>query len=109
VFGLIQNPSLLVYVACLMSFLYEQGVAGTVVWTAELYPSKVRATAVSWSTAAGRIGAALSPIVFGALMNFHAYYGVYVTMAASFWVAVGLVYFLGVETKGKSLQELGAA
>ena len=54
-FGTIQDPTLLVACACLMSFLYEQGVAGTVVWTAELYPSHVRATAVSWSTGFGRI------------------------------------------------------
>ena len=37
------------------------------------------------------------------------YYAIYVTMAMMFWIAVGLAYFLGVETKGKSLQELGAA
>jgi putative MFS transporter len=108
-FGTIDNPKLLVWGACLMSFLYEQGVAGTVVWTAELYPSKVRATAVSWSTGAGRVSSALSPVVFGWLMKNHMYYGVYVTMAALFWVAVALVFFLGIETKGKSLEELGAA
>src|SRR5262249_116015 len=80
-FGTIQNPTLLVSCACLMSFLYEQGVAGTVVWTAELYPSTVRGTAVSWSTGFGRISAALSPIVFGSFVSGHMYYGVYVTMA----------------------------
>jgi len=108
-FGTIQNPTLLVWGACLLSFLIEQGVAGTVVWTAELYPSKVRATAISWSTAAGRISAAVSPIVFGAFVGSQMYYGVFVTMAAAFWVTVALVYFLGVETKGKALHELEAA
>ena len=108
-FGTIQDPTLLVACACLMSFLYEQGVAGTVVWTAELYPSHVRATAVSWSTGFGRISSALSPIVFGWFVSHQMYYGVYITMAVSFWIAVALVYFLGVETKGKSLQELQAA
>ncbi len=108
-FGTIQDPTLLVACACLMSFLYEQGVAGTVVWTAELYPSHVRATAVSWSTGFGRISSALSPIVFGWFVSHQMYYGVYITMAVSFWIAVGLVYFLGVETKGKSLHALQAA
>lgn len=108
-FGTIQHPTLLVWGACLLSFLIEQGVAGTVVWTAELYPSKVRATAISWSTAAGRISAAVSPIVFGAFVGSQMYYGVFITMAAAFWVTVALVFFLGVETKGKALHELEAA
>jgi putative MFS transporter len=108
-FGTITTPRYLVWGACILSFLYEQGVAGTVVWTAELYPSRVRATAVSWSTSAGRISAAVSPIVFGWFVSNQMYYAIYVTMAMMFWIAVGLAYFLGVETKGKSLQELGAA
>ncbi len=109
VFGLIENPALLVVGACILSFLYEQGVAGTVVWTAELYPSKVRATATCWSTGAGRVSSALSPIVFGFFMDHKMYYGIYVTMALFFWVAVALVYFFGTETKGKSLEAVGAA
>lgn len=108
-FGIIKDPSLLVWGACILSFLYEQGVAGTVVYTAELYPSNVRATATSWSTGAGRISAAVSPIVFGYFMKIHFYYGIFLTMAIFFWVAVALVYFLGVETKGKSLNNIGAA
>lgn len=109
VFGKIEDPSWLLGGACLLSFLYEQAVAGTVVWTAELYPSKVRATATCWSTGAGRISSALAPIVFGFFMAGKMYYGVYVTMAVSFWIACALVFFLGIETKGKSLEDIGAA
>lgn len=109
IFGTIKDPVVLVWGACVLSFLYEQAVTGTAVWTAELYPSKVRSTAISWSTSAGRLSSALSPVVFGWLVKNHMYYGVYISMAAFFWVAVALVYFLGVETKGRSLQHLGAA
>lgn len=108
-FGLIENPTLLVWGACILSFLYEQGVAGTVVYTSELYPSKVRATATSWSTGAGRISSAVSPIVFGYFMSIQFYYGIYITMALFFWIAVALVFFLGVETKGKALEDVGAS
>ena len=108
-FGLIKDPAYLVWGACILSFLYEQAVAGTVVWTAELYPSEVRATATCWSTGAGRVSSALAPIVFGYFMQNQMYYGIYVTMALFFWVACALVYFIGIETKGKSLQEIGAA
>ncbi len=109
VFGKLNDPAYLVWGACLLSYLYEQGVAGTVVWTAELYPSKVRATATCWSTGAGRVSSALSPVVFGYFMANQMYYGIYITMAVFFWIAVALVYFLGIETKGKSLEEIGAA
>jgi len=37
------------------------------------------------------------------------YYGIYVTMTLFFWIAAALVYFLGIETKGKSLDDIGAA
>lgn len=108
IFGLLSDPMHLVIGACFLSFLYEQGVAGTVVWTAELYPSEVRATATSWSTGLGRVSAALSPIVFGFLLDHQMPYGIYALMAVTFWIAVALVYFLGIETKGKSLKEVGA-
>ena len=108
-FGAIDNPRWLVWGACMLSFLYEQGVAGTVVWTPEFYPSQVRATAVSWSTGAGRISAAVSPVVFGWFVKTHNYYAIYVTMALMFWIAVALAVTLGTETRGRSLIELGAA
>lgn len=109
VFGVIDDPLLLVWGACILSFLYEQGVAGTVVYTSELYPSHIRATATSWSTGAGRVSAAVSPIVFGYFMKIHFYFGIFLTMAIFFWIAVALVHFMGPETKGKSLEEIGAA
>lgn len=98
-FGTITNPALLVWGACILAFLYEQGVIGTVVWTTELYPSTVRATAIGWTTAAGRVSSATSPVVFGWFIHHHMYYGVYVSMAVAFWIAVGLVFFMGIETK----------
>lgn len=107
-FGLIKDPSYLVVGACILSYLYEQAVAGTVAWTPELYPSEVRATATSWSTGFGRISSAVAPIVFGGLLKAGMYYGIYISMAVSFWIAVLLVAVIGIETKGKSLHEVGA-
>jgi putative MFS transporter len=109
IFGLIKNPAYLVVGVCVLAFFYEQGIAGNVVLTAELYPSKVRATATSWSTAAARIAAASSSILFGYFFYHNMYYMVYVTMAFFFWIAVLLVYTLGIETKDKSLEDIDAA
>ena len=37
------------------------------------------------------------------------YYGIFVTMAAFFWIACIMMLTLGVETKGRTLEEVGAA
>ncbi len=108
IFGVLHTPVLLVSGAALLSFIYEQGVAGTVIYAPELFPTEVRASATSWATAAGRLAAAISPIVFGIFISTHFYYGVFLTMAIGFWIAVVLVWSLGPETKGRSLEELDA-
>ena len=109
IFGLIHNPAYLLPVACLVGYLLEIGVAGNIVWTPELYPSKVRGTANSWSAAAGKLSAAVSPLSFGFLISRHWYYGVWVTMAICFAITIILVATIGIETKGKTLEEIGAA
>jgi putative MFS transporter len=109
IFGLIKNPAYLLWGVCVLAFFYEQGIAGNVILTAELYPSKIRATATSWSTAAARVAAASSSMLFGYFFFHHMYYMVYVTMAFFFWIAVVLVYTLGIETKDRSLEDIDAA
>jgi putative MFS transporter len=109
VFGLIKDPSYLVWGACLIGYLFEIGVAGNIVWTPELYPSKVRGTANSWSSAAGKLCAALVPLCFGYFISRGMYYAVWVTIAISCGIVCLLVAVLGIETKGKTLEEIGAA
>ncbi len=108
VFGTLHTPGVLVAGAALLSFIYEQGVAGTVIYAPELFPTEVRSSATAWATAGGRLAAAISPIVFGIFISTHFYYGVFLTMAIGFWLAVVLVWRVGPETKGRSLEELGA-
>ncbi|MDF2646958.1 MAG: naiP [Paenibacillus sp.] len=108
-FGLIKDPSILIWGACILTFIFEQAQVAKVVYTPELYPSNIRATATAWSSSVGRISGALSPILLGYFMKIQFYYGIYLTMAICFWITCALVYFLGVETKGKSLDEIGAS
>ena len=109
IFGLIKNPDYLVYCACALSYVIEIGMAGTVIWTAELYPSHIRATATSWSTLFGRISSALAPIIFGFFIASKLYFGVFLSIAIAWWITLLLVFIFGVETKGKTLDEIGAA
>jgi putative MFS transporter len=83
--------------------------AGCVVLPTELFPSQVRGTANSWTSASGKLASALSPLVFGFFMARHMYYGIFITMAAFFWIACIMVLTIGVETKGKALHDVGAS
>jgi putative MFS transporter len=109
VFGLIKDPAYLVWGACLIGYLFEIGVAGNIVWTPELYPSKVRGTANSWSSAAGKLMSAMVPLCFGYFISRGMYYAIWVTIAISCGMVCLLVATLGIETKGKTLEEIGAA
>jgi putative MFS transporter len=109
IFGLIKDPAYLLPVACLMGYLLEIGVSGNIVWTPELYPSKIRGTANNWSSAAGKLSAAAAPLLFGYFLARHFYYGIWLTMAVCFAITITLVATLGIETKGKTLEEIGSA
>jgi putative MFS transporter len=109
VFGLLETPTHLLIGACVLSFLLEEAAAGCVILPTELFPSHVRGTANAWTSAAGKLGSALSPLIFGVLMARDMYYGIFITMAVFFWMACLMVLTLGVETKGKTLQDVGAA
>jgi MFS family permease len=76
---------------------------------AELFPSQVRGTANSWSSAAGKLAAALSPLVFGFAMARQWYYAIFVIMAIFFALACAMIFTLDVEPKGKLLGDLGAS
>ena len=109
IFGLLKQPLHLLAGACALSFFLEEAAAGCVVLPTELFPSQVRGTANSWSSAAGKLAAALSPIVFGFFMARHEYYEIFATMAVFFGVACMIIFALGTEAKGKGWHEAGAS
>lgn len=83
------------------------GVYGaTSVYVGELHPTRLRATAVGWFFGIGRIGSFLAPAVVGFMLAYG--YGHYVlhTFALSFLVAAIALWFVGIETKGRVLEEI---
>lgn len=108
-FGFLHDPRMLLAGACALSFFLEEAAAGCVVLPTELFPSEVRGTANSWSSAAGKLAAALSPLVFGFFMARQLYFGIFATMAAFFIIACVVLFALNVEGKGKALSEISAA
>ena len=79
------------------------------VYVSELYPTHLRATAVGWFFGIGRIGSFLAPTVVGFMLQYGA--GAYVlhTFALTFLIAAIALWFVGVETKGKVLEQITGA
>ena len=95
------------YVAIAAVGWVNPGVYGsTGIYVSELYPTHMRATAVGWFFGIGRIGSFLAPAVVGFMLQFGA--GAYVlhTFALTFLLASIALWFVGVETKGKTLEEI---
>lgn len=85
------------------------GVYGsTAIYVSELHPTHLRATAVGWFFGIGRIGSFLAPTVIGFMLAYGA--GAYVlhTFALSFLVAAFALWAIGIETRGKVLEEITA-
>src|SRR5215468_5060020 len=78
------------------------------IYVSELYPTHLRATAVGWFFGIGRIGSFLAPTVVGFMLYWSA--GAYVlhTFALTFLIAAIALWFVGIETKGKALEQITA-
>jgi putative MFS transporter len=76
-------------------------------YAAEMYPTRIRATAAGWASAAGRAGAILAPFLLAVLMRtWTSDRAVALSIfAASLLVAALIVVFLGEETANLSLEE----
>jgi MFS transporter, putative metabolite:H+ symporter len=86
------------------------GVFGaTSVYVGELHPTRLRATAVGWFFGIGRIGSFLAPTVVGLMLANGLGHYVLHTFALSFLIAAIALWLVGVETKGRALEEINQA
>ncbi len=75
-------------------------------YTPELYPTRARATGAGCASAVGRIGSLLGPYTIGIILPSLGQGGVFALGAGSFVLAAAAVGFLGIETKGRSLEAI---
>lgn len=75
-------------------------------YTPELYPTRCRSTGAGVASAFGRIGAITGPIVVGYIVGAAGQSGVFTLGAVSFALSALLVLVLGIETRGKTLEEI---
>jgi putative MFS transporter len=81
----------------------------TGVYVSELHPTHIRSTAVGWFFGIGRIGSFLAPAVVGFMLA--AGLGAYTlyTFALAYLIASFALIAIGVETKGRVLEEITEA
>jgi putative MFS transporter len=77
-------------------------------YTPELYPTRARATGSGFASSVGRLGSLLGPMIIGVVLPAAGQSGVFSLGAASFAVAALVVFLFGVETRGKTLEEISA-
>ncbi len=98
------------YVAIGLVGVVNPGVYGSMgVYVGELVPTHLRATAIGWFFGIGRIGSFLAPAVVGILLAAHL--GAYVlhTFALTFLIASFAVIAIGIETKGRILEQISGS
>jgi MFS transporter, putative metabolite:H+ symporter len=85
------------------------GVYGaTGIYVSELHPTHLRATAVGWFFGIGRIGSFLAPAVVGLLLAYGLGHYILHTFALTYLLASFAVIAIGIETKGRVLEEISA-
>jgi len=75
-------------------------------YTPELYPTRARATGAGFASAFGRIGAILGPMLVPVLVASGGPAAAFQVGAGGFLIAAVLVVVLGVETRGKVLEDV---
>jgi len=88
----------------ILTSFFVSGIWGiTYTYTPELYPTGIRATGTSWAATCSRFGSMSAPLVIGYSLESIGVSGVYSIIAAAFAIACIAVFFLGTETRGKTL------
>jgi putative MFS transporter len=106
-FGMASSPSMVLVWGCLMSF-FNLGAWGVIyTYTPELYPTRIRALGSGWAAAIGRVGGILAPTVVGYMITgaggFTRVFGMFTAVLLAVSV---IIWVMGEETKGKSLDEI---
>ena len=104
-FGTVKTPNMLLFFIAVFKFFEQQGTLAVMGYIPELYPTRLRVMGNAYAGAASRITSALAPIMVGVLIAMHHYLIIWVIFAAVLIVGVLVVWLLGPETKGKTLEE----
>ena len=106
-FGMTRTPILLLILGPFVAFFGTGYYTGFAAVTAEIYDTRVRATAQGFTYNAGRIASAAAPFTVGSLAQTHGFGAAFAVGALSFLLAAFLWIWIP-ETKGRRLAEESA-
>jgi len=101
------HQAILLAGACL-SFAMNGAYAGVYAYTAEIFPTAIRAIGAGSSSAVGRIGAISAPLLVGLLYPVLGFGGVFAMTTVVLAAGVCAVILLGPQTTGLSLEAISA-
>ncbi len=90
----------------IISFFNLGAWAGLYTYTPELYPTEIRGTGSGAAASIGRLAGIIAPTLTGYLYSLSGLYAAYIVIAIIHIVAGLITLVLGIETKGRSLEEL---
>jgi MFS transporter, putative metabolite:H+ symporter len=89
-----------------LSFFMNGAFAGVYAYTPEIFPTSVRTTGVGSSSSFGRIGSVGAPLLVGFVYPAFGFIGVYGMTTAVLVIGAAIVFFLGIETRNRSLEDI---
>jgi len=92
-----------------LSFFMNGAFAGVYAYTPEVFPTAVRTTGTGSSSSFGRIGSVSAPILVGLVYPLSGFLGVFAMTTAVLLVGACVVFFLGIETRNRSLEDIEAS
>ncbi|GBR44354.1 MFS transporter [Gluconobacter roseus] len=107
--GIVSTSTGVLMAGMLLSFFMNGTFAGVYAYTPEIFPTALRATGMGSSSAVGRTGAIMAPLLIGALYPRAGFAGVFGLTALILLVGVLSVLIFGPSTVNRSLEEIGEA
>ncbi|MFL0198030.1 MFS transporter [Clostridium sp. WILCCON 0269] len=112
-FGQATSVATVLVFGCLLYF-FSLGAWGAVyAYTPEVYPTRVRGSGVGWAAAIGRIGAIAAPYIVGLIYEAKGkeagFTYVFLILTVVFAAVAIVVALMGIETKGRTLDEINAS
>jgi putative MFS transporter len=104
-FGMAKDPVLLLVFIVIFKFFDQQGALSVMAYIPELYPTRLRVMGNAYAASASRATSAIAPIMVGILVGMNLYLAIWSIFAAVYVVGAVIMWFLGPETKGKTLEE----
>ncbi|MDR5813467.1 MFS transporter [Caballeronia sp. LZ033] len=89
-----------------LSFFMNGAFAGVYAYTPEIFPTSVRTTGTGSSSSFGRIGSVSAPILVGIVYPAFGFFGVFAMTTAVLLAGACVVFFLGIETRNRSLEDI---